>query len=291
MGISSTYEHRLNGAHSLRHVLCHYHIFKNSGTSFDEVLTDTVGSRLVSFDGPFPFSVFNQDELLKVVRNHGAARAFSSHQIRLPVPVSLEVRILPVVFLRHPLLRIRSVYEFFRQRAGQKQGLRRMLPRAERAGFTSRDEASSTELDFAGWLREAIEGARPLNHISNAQTQLLCGAYGRRGLMRVTSTVDGGVIADIDQARRNLCAVELLARTEHFSADVARFAAPLADCGIEFTLRERRPANTTSNDISRPLQARLEALREQIGDALYNDLEMLNRQDLQLYNDSCERLG
>ncbi|MFN2287946.1 MAG: hypothetical protein ABR578_06390 [Chromatocurvus sp.] len=275
----------------MRHVICHYHIFKNSGTSFDEVLTDTVGSRLVSFDGPFPFSVFDQDELLKVIRNHGAARAFSSHQIRLPVPVSLEVRILPVVFLRHPLLRIRSVYEFFCQRADQKQGLRRMLPGAARPGFTSRDEASSKKLDFAGWLREAVDGSRPLNNISNAQTQLLCGAYGRRGLMRVVPLADGGVIADIDQARRNLCAVELLARTEHFTADVARFAAPLADCGIEFTQRDRKPANTTSNDIFRPLEARLAALREQIGDALYSDLEMLNRQDLQLYDEVCKRLG
>ena len=275
----------------MRHVICHYHIFKNSGTSFDAVLADNVGSHLVSFDGPFPFSVFDQDELLKVVRNHGAAHAFSSHQIRLPVPVSLEIRILPVVFLRHPLLRIRSFYTFFCQRANQKQGLRRMLPGAARPGFVSRDEASSKELDFAAWLQEAIDGSRPLNNISNAQTQLLCGAYGRRGLMRVLPVADGGVIADIDQARRNLCAVELLARTEHFSADVARFAAPLADCGIEFTLRERKPANTTSGDISRPLDARLAALREQIGDALYNELEMLNRQDLQLYDEVCERLG
>lgn len=275
----------------MRHVICHYHIFKNSGTSFDEVLADNVGSRLVSFDGPFPFSVFNQDELLKVVRNHGAARAFSSHQVRLPVPASLEVRIIPVVFVRHPLLRIRSVYEFFRQRAGQEQGLRRLLPGMGGAAFTSRDEASSTALDFVGWLQEAVEGRRPLNNISNAQTQLLCGAYSRRGLMRVLPPTEGGVIADIDQARRNLCAVELLARTEHFSADVARFSAPLAACGIEFTPRERKPANTTSKDISRPLAARLAALREQIGEELYARLETLNQQDLQLYAEVDQRLG
>lgn len=274
----------------MRHVICHYHIFKNSGTSFDEVLTDNVGPRLVSFDGPFPFSVFNQDELLKVVRNHAGAQAFSSHQIRLPVPASLEVNIIPVVFLRHPLLRIRSAYEFFRQRSGKEQGLRRFLPGAERPGFTSMDEASSTELGLAGWLQEAIEGARPLNNISNAQTQLLCGIHGRRGLMRATSPGEGGILADLEQARRNLRAVDLLARTEHFAADVARFSAPLAECGIDFTLREREPANTTSKDISRPLDERLAALREQIGGELYDRLETLNRQDLQLYDEVCQRL-
>ena len=109
--------------------------------------------------------------------------------------------------------------------------------------------------------------------------------------MRVTSPAEGGVIADLDQARRNLSAVELLARTEHFSTDVGRFAAPLAECGIAFTLRERKPANTTSKDISRPLEARLAALREQIGDELYGHLETLNRQDLRLYSEVCERLG
>lgn len=109
------------------------------------------------------------------VRNHGAARAFSSHQIRLPVPVSLEVRVLPVVFLRHPLLRIRSVYEFLSERSGQGEGLRRLLPGPGQPGFTSRDEASANGLTFAAWLQEVIEGARPLNNISNAQIQLLGG--------------------------------------------------------------------------------------------------------------------
>ena len=73
-----------------RSVIVHYHTFKNSGTSFDELLTANYQDAHLCFDGPFPYTLFNQQELLKVIRRNPNKIAFSSHSIRLPVPTDLE---------------------------------------------------------------------------------------------------------------------------------------------------------------------------------------------------------
>lgn len=273
----------------MRHVICHYHIFKNSGTSFDELLAENYSDGPVAFDGPFPFSVFSQDELLKVVRNHPRAQAFTSHQIRLPVPVSLEIEVLPVVFLRHPLLRLRSVHEF-QQRRAQGAGVKRLFGGDEESSFKPRDAERAGELGFAEWVREALDGERPLGNLSNVQTQLLGGVYGRRALQRVHPAAAGGIDSDLAQALRNLATVPLLARTERYAADVARFGEQLQQKGVPFHYRDRRPANTTSTDLDQPLATRLERVREVLGEALYTRLEAVNAQDLALYRWANDQL-
>jgi hypothetical protein len=209
--------------------------------------------------------------------------------VRLPVPAALDIEVLPVVFLRHPLLRVRSVYEYLHRRE-RGAGVRRLLRFAARSNYTSRDEARASELSFADWVREALDGQRPLGNLSNAQVQLLGGVYGRKALSRTRPAAKGGVAADLAQALRNLAAVELLARTEYYGRDVARFSGALADRGIEFNYRERRPANTTARDLDRPLGERLDAIRKSLGDELCDRLADVNREDLALYRWACERL-
>ena len=59
-----------------------------------------------------PFSVIDQDQLSTIIQRHPNAIACSSHQIHLPPPSATQFRPIPVVFIRHPLLRIRSVFLF-----------------------------------------------------------------------------------------------------------------------------------------------------------------------------------
>jgi hypothetical protein len=273
----------------LRTVLCHYHIFKNSGTSFDALLAENFPGEPVAFDGPYPFTVFAQDELLKVIRHHPKATAFTSHQVRLPVPVALDIEVLPVVFLRHPLLRVRSVYEYLHRRE-RGSGVKRLFRFAARSAYTSRDQRRASELSFSQWVGEALDGKRPLGNLSNAQAQLLGGVYQRRALARTRSAAEGGVEADLAQALRNLTAVPLLARTEFYARDVPRFSEPLAARGMDFCYRERQPANATARDIGRPLPERLDRVRKALGDELFGRLTAVNGQDVDLYRWVCESL-
>jgi len=246
----------------MRTVIVHYHIFKNSGTSFERLLDENFGDGHLLFDGPFRFSKIDQDELRKVILNTDY-QAYSSHQLNLPVPTLLEVDVEPVVFVRHPLLRLRSIYEFGR-----------------RSPETVRDGDSLADLDFAGWVRLSQRDGPGMAVLSNAQTRNLAGVYRQGALQR--RMLDGSFEFDLAQARRNLDSVKLLARTEFFDRDVPRFEVLLEERGIEFRYRRYEPSNRTASDLEQPLAQRLEALREELGEALYAELERYNRQDLEL---------
>jgi len=91
-------------------VLLQYHILKTAGTSFERVLINNFGQQHLSFDGPTASSRISQKGLIKVVDSNPTLASLSSHQISLPASVSDRFLALPVVFVRHPILRICSVF-------------------------------------------------------------------------------------------------------------------------------------------------------------------------------------
>lgn len=255
----------------MRHVICHYHIYKNSGTAFDGLLAANFGERHVAFDGPFPYFSITQRELAKVILRNPQAVAFSSHQIALPVPASLDVHVIPVVFIRHPLLRIHSIYQFKRSEAD--------------GTATSR---FAMEMEFDAWCRHALGDAQEITHVSNAQTRFLGGTSGAPSLMR---RLKGAMSYDLMQARRNLRNVELLARTECFDRDVHRFPEILARYGIPFAVGDTSPRNVTGSDFSKSVDERLELVKAKLGADTLARVVAANRQDMALYEDASERLG
>jgi hypothetical protein len=255
----------------MRNVICHYHIYKNSGSTFDVILSRNFGDRHVCFDGPFPYFSINQQELLKVILRNPAAVAFSSHQVALPVPTSLDVNVIPVVFVRHPLLRIHSIYRF---------------KRAEKDGTETSRNAESMEFD--AWCQHSLAHPQEVSHVSNAQTRMLAGAQGAPSPARRESV---GMTYDYHQALRNLRTVDLLARTECFEADVGRFPELLAPLGIEFVVDDVTAVNVTASDLGTPIETRLEQLRGELQESTYEALCEANAQDVALYAEVCRRLG
>jgi len=248
----------------MRNVICHYHIYKNSGTSFDTLLTENFGNQHICFDGPFPFFSIDQDELLRIIERKNEAVAFSSHQIKLPQPPSLGINILPVVFIRHPILRIQSIYKFKKQTFD--------------GTLTSK---SAQELNFDEWITHSFSDSQEITHISNAQTRLLGAAYRQRPLIRRHKNK---MEYDVNQAIRNLRNVELLARTEFFNDDVKRFSNILSQYGIDFNFTKSNPRNTTSDNHHQSISVRLENIKKNISETTYLKLLAANEQDLQLFN-------
>ena len=247
----------------MRHVICHYHIYKNSGTSFDEILRRNFGDRHVGFDGPFPYFAIHQRELAKVIMRNRTAAAFSSHQVFLPVPASLDFNVLPVVFVRNPLLRIYSVYRY---------------KRSENDGTLT--SSNAVQMGFSEWCAHCLEHPQEIVHVSNAQTRTLGCQYGEPSLSRRHK---GWMEYDLGQAMRNVGTVELLARTEHFAQDVARFPAILARYGIDFDPGDLAPQNVTGSDLDKPVEERIEqVMRELDGDVRKRIIEA-NAQDSALY--------
>lgn len=252
----------------MRTIICHYHIYKNSGTSFDRLLTDNYGERHICFDGPFPFFTIDQEQLSRIVERKSDMVAFSSHQIQLPVPVSLDIHILPVVFIRHPLLRVLSIYRFKRQ-----------------AFDGTPTSKSAQELSFDEWITHCFSDRQEITHISNAQTRFLGAAYRQRPLIRRTQY---GMEYDIYQALRNIENVELLARTEHFSKDVSRFSKILEQYDIEFKFNDITPQNITSKNLNESIDERVLHIKDSLSEINYNKLIRANEQDTRLFDHSTK---
>jgi Sulfotransferase family len=254
----------------IRSVICHYHIFKNAGTSFDHILTHSFGDRHLSFDGPFPFFTIDQEQLDRIIARRPDALALSSHQIRLPAPVSQAYRILAVVFLRDPFLRIQSIWRF---------------KRASADGTST--SAAAARLCFADWLRHSLDHPDEIAQVSNGQTRALAARHrSRPDLRRFPDRIE----YDMDVARTNLSSVPLIGRTETFADDVGRFQGQLADAGLTLCIPQDIHLNATDATTCDP-RDRVRWLLDSLPDDLCDRLIAANRQDVSLCDMADAMIG
>ena len=251
---------------SQRKVLLHYHIYKNAGTTFERVLDENYGDQHISFDGPFPFSSINQDQLTTIIQRHPNALACSSHQIHLPAPSSVSLKLIPTVFFRNPLLRIRSMYLF------SKRGKDKVL---EKVTLTDPLEG------FENWVNDMLSHEQHRLQISNTQTSMLSRCY---NLPPKREGRDGRFTYDLQQAVNNLSLVPCLGRTEHFDTDVSSFSTTLADLGVNFSYEKRKAENVSSPDHKKPVEAQLKAMESSLSPETWQQLNWANHQDLALYD-------
>ncbi len=143
-------------------------------------------------------------------------------------------------------------------------------------------------MGFEEWVLTDHEKHDKLGAISNEQTRRLGGTHGKECLRRLTK--DQGFLSDLCQAKRNLAAVELLARTEFYEKDVKGFESILEGFGLQFRYHNLKPSNTTSRDISATIDQRIDNVRAELGTQTFNLLMNLNRQDMELFDYACRRL-
>jgi len=107
---------------TVRKLILHYHLFKNAGTSVDELLKRSFGSRWVTreFNGGGPAA--HRAELARWLQEERDAVAFSSHTAQLPPPAAAGVECFPLIFVRHPIDRIASAYAFETKHGGSGFG-------------------------------------------------------------------------------------------------------------------------------------------------------------------------
>jgi Sulfotransferase family len=107
-----------------RSVVVHYHFFKNAGTSVDRALENLFGASWRKLEHPVASQLLTPRELTEYVQANPTVQAISSHTVALPAPSIDGVRILPLLFVRHPIDRARSVYDFERQQVAETAGAR-----------------------------------------------------------------------------------------------------------------------------------------------------------------------
>ena len=98
----------------MRDIILHGHIFKNAGTTLDWSLARSFGDAFLDYREDQAMRRQGGRHLAELLAGRCDLVALSSHHLPRDVPALSGVRLHSIYLLRHPLLRIRSVYDFER---------------------------------------------------------------------------------------------------------------------------------------------------------------------------------
>jgi len=149
-----------------RKVIIHRHIFKNAGTTFDYILQNNFGDAFCDHRDDLPMRRGGLDYLMGFLERNQNIRALSSHHIWFNPPGHTGIELIPVVFLRHPIERIRSVYYFEQQQQSDTPGAI-MAKKSDFKGYVAwymQEEVPGTIRDFQ---TRFLIGVRPKIAITN----------------------------------------------------------------------------------------------------------------------------
>jgi len=235
--------------------LIHYHVFKNAGTSVDEALRRSFGSAFMAFEGVHAHDIQDVDDIRRFIAANPDVRAIGTHLGRPPLP---DAHALPIVFLRHPLLRARSVFEFLR-----------------------RDPAHAGPKDafgaFVDWCLDEGNGGDGVVMRDYQVVHLSDASFCRPSILAARATAD-----DLAQACRLLDGFGVVGIVEEHARSAAVFQrlygphAPALDFSSHWL-------NRTTTDRMRPLPEMLAEVEDLLGPGLYARLAAANQLDLRLY--------
>ena len=246
-----------------RPVITHCHIFKNAGTTLDWSLERQFGAGFLdhreddnmrqgaAFLGPF-------------IQNHPELKALSSHHVQFPLPAVDGVEMLPVIALRHPIDRARSVYEFERRQEADTPGA-----------------IAAKEKTFADYVRWRLEpGVSPT--IRNFHCCFCTSRY-------------EGEIGEQDylEAVALLTATPLLVIVERYDESMLLLEHHLERYFPGIDLSYVRQNVSSGREGS--LEERVSGVYDELGAELTHTFREHNHWDMALYEDACnifnERLG
>ena len=242
-----------------RIVIAHAHIFKNAGTTIDWILQRNFGKK---FRDDRNDHIIRKDEsyVAAFLQKNKKLKAFSSHSLPLPVRSVSGVDFQVICMLRHPILRVRSVYDFERKQDANTPG----------ALFAK----NATFKEYVEWRMLPNVGAT----IRDMQVNFLTSNVGR-------ALDEGG---RLEVAKEYIESIPLLGIVEMFDESMVLFEDCLLKMGVEFNSAYIKQNITEKKRQSN--DSKLTQLKSDLGDQLYKRLMDNNQLDISLYNCAVELL-
>ncbi|MBZ0229807.1 MAG: hypothetical protein K8F58_15335 [Bauldia sp.] len=215
-----------------RHVIFHYHLFKNAGTSLDVVLKRNFpgGWATKEFEGIEPLE--NHRMVAEWVKAEPEMTAFSSHTAMGPVPAIPGTRIHPVIFMRNAFDRLRSAYSFEKKQDSRSFGA-----------------VLAKQVDFDGYVRGRLDnpGDRFCRNFHCA---------------RLASFVRDTEASELECALLALERIDLVGVVEQFDVSLAVLERQLESAFPQFKVMAAH-ANRGA-ETERPLDERVERMRAEL---------------------------
>jgi hypothetical protein len=234
-----------------RPVLLHAHLFKNAGTTFDWSLRRCLGECFMDHRDDDAMRR-GAEYLVPFLREQPQLRALSSHWLAFPLPGDPGLDLHLALFLRDPIERIASVYNFERRQQGvDTPGSKK----AKELGF----------LDYVRWQLQPMPG--PV--VKDFHTRYLSGDYLGEDLEVL-----------YEKALLTLGSTPLVGLVHRYDESMVLFESLLRGSFPELDLAYRRQNSSgeESHDPDRrraEVERQLEPVMEQVVEA--------NRYDLQLF--------
>ncbi|MEW5789225.1 MAG: hypothetical protein AB1899_15375 [Pseudomonadota bacterium] len=243
-------------------ILIHYHIFKNAGSSVDHALRAHFGDAWTTWDGDSHHDALSPSALAGYLRANPGLRALSSHQAHPPVPWS---GCHPLVFLRHPLDRAWSVYNFVA------------------ADATQPNSSLARQAGFRGYVAWALGGDPSGVVIRDYQVVHLSSAACRQSsLLQARATP-----ADLEEARAFIDACPAFGLVRRFSDSAALLEKTY---GQHFPGFRMAPVRLNTGPQSLATEAMtLDQARQVLGESLFRAFMEQNALDAELYRHAVAR--
>jgi len=235
----------------MRTVILHYHLFKNAGTSLDQVLKENFGDAWVKrefLNVNHPSG--NTPEVEAWIREQRDAVAFSSHTMMGPLPRVEGVRIVSVMLLRDPIERIKSAYRFERTQAAETFGA--VLAR---------------HTNFEGYVKVRLSLPHD-RQCRNFQTQRL-------------ATLVPGPGPELERARAALGQLSVVGLVSDFSGALAKLSDALAEPFPHFSWKV-----VHSNRSRKGENDKLDALDALLAEVNADDIALLAENERRFYGDA-----
>ena len=238
-----------------RPVIVHYHLFKNAGTSVDRILQRNFpDNQWAEIEGENNKKM-QPEEIVDFIRNNPQLKAVSSHTAVVNIPELEDIEILPIFFMRHPIDRIRSAYDFERKQDANTPGA-----------------INAKTMDFQGYMQWRLSSANPWQ-VSDFHAMRL------KDFHSFTPAKQRDLF--LPRAKAALYALPVTGLVEQFQSSMERYSEYLKPYFPDFVVENVRVNVTTSKKAS--LEDNLNAFKKRIGAETYTQLLDVNKDDFILY--------
>ncbi|MFK7993425.1 MAG: hypothetical protein AB8B87_04760 [Granulosicoccus sp.] len=245
-----------------RPVLVHYHLFKNAGTSIERLLRQSFGSAWQSWDKSEPGAKISGLELQQWLEKNPKVRAVSSHQFVPPLPQG-PFDVTPIVFLREPLSRVRSAWLFeWKKQLGLAEPKGSLGEYIEEK-FLHKNASVIANFQVSRLSNQKYDDVKQRLH-----------RYNHELLPSACHFIDSLPFVGL---------VERFSDSLRLLDECARHRFP------DLVLQEHRENMTDNSEFT--TEQKIESLRKEIGNDLFDELCLRNRLDLQLYSYASGRFN